>query len=118
MQIHNLLVAVSDYYLIILEFFVSICRYGDLTPRAIVSRVFAIIWIFIGMVNFAIFVGALTTAITATQVHSDAKIYGVEVCLVEFAQLSGKDFGFHDSRYSKRLMSIIRAGRRQSQWAG
>ena len=32
-----------------------------------------------GMVNLAIFTGALTTAITAAQVYDDPMMYGVEV---------------------------------------
>jgi len=56
--------------------------YGDLTPRGIASRIFAIIWILIGMVNLAIFTGALTTAITASQVYNDPIMYGVEVAAV------------------------------------
>ena len=56
-------------------------RYGDLVPRGSGPRLFAIVWILVGMINLAIFTGALTTAITATQVYSDPSLYGVEVCL-------------------------------------
>eukprot|EP00794_Sanderia_malayensis_P015286 gene15286-16863_t len=56
--------------------------YGDLTPRSIAARLFAVVWIIIGLINLSIFTGALTTALTTSAVYSDSKIYGVTASAV------------------------------------
>lgn len=70
-------------------------RYGDLTPRGTLSRIFAIMWMLIGMVNLAIFTGALTTAITASQVYNDPQMYGVDVSTALLTVC--KPYSFHTS---------------------
>ena len=54
-------------------------RYGDLTPKGIAARLHAIVWILVGIVNFGILTGALTTALTSASVYDDTRIYGVQV---------------------------------------
>ncbi len=57
------------------------CSYGDLTPRAKLARLFAIIWIIVGIISSSLLCGKLSTALTVTKVK-DNTLYGQEVCLL------------------------------------
>ena len=43
---------------------VFLFRYGDKSPRSVVARVFAIIWIAIGITMFSMYTASLTSALT------------------------------------------------------
>jgi len=57
--------------------------YGDITPSTIISRIFAVIWIFIGLVISAILVGGITTALTVASVLPEASLYGTELAAIQ-----------------------------------
>ena len=61
------------------------CRYGDLTPKGIGARLFTVVWILVGLVNFSILTGALTTALTTITVYDNTLIYGVQVSALLFS---------------------------------
>ena len=50
-----------------------------MTPNTISSRLFAVIWILIGLVTSAILVGGLSTALTTASTLPEAKLYDTEV---------------------------------------
>ena len=43
-------------------------RYGDLCPKSIPAKVFAILWFLVGLVLFAVFMGTLASLLTVTTV--------------------------------------------------
>ena len=53
--------------------------YGDRSPRGFVARIFAIIWVLIGLVITSIFTGVVTTSLTAITLSTDVKLYGTKV---------------------------------------
>ncbi|XP_065060766.1 uncharacterized protein LOC135688018 [Rhopilema esculentum] len=57
--------------------------YGDITPNTIVSRLFAVIWILIGLVSAAILIGGLTTALTTASVLPDVTLYGTKLATLD-----------------------------------
>ncbi|XP_065061396.1 uncharacterized protein LOC135688464 [Rhopilema esculentum] len=57
--------------------------YGDITPKGILARLYAVVWILIGIVNLGILTGALTTAMTVSQVYDSSMIYDVEIAAVQ-----------------------------------
>lgn len=44
-------------------------RYGDLCPKSIPGKLFAMIWFLIGLVIFSVFMGTLTSLLTVTTVR-------------------------------------------------
>lgn len=56
-------------------------RYGDKVPLAKVSKVFAILWILMGLVVMGILSGVLTSAITVFVFEADISLYGAKVRL-------------------------------------
>ena len=65
--------------LIIFPFLLLFDRYGDRSPKSIHARVFAIVWILIGITIFSMLTAALTTAITSVVVQGPPSIYGLKV---------------------------------------
>ncbi|XP_065061575.1 uncharacterized protein LOC135688582 isoform X2 [Rhopilema esculentum] len=57
--------------------------YGDITPKGILARLYAVVWILIGIINLGILTGALTTAMTVAQVYDSSMIYNVKVAAVQ-----------------------------------
>ena len=50
-------------------------RYGNKAPRSFGARVFAVVWIFFGLVIMAIFMANITTALTAASLEYDADLF-------------------------------------------
>ena len=47
------------------------------------ARIFAIIWVLVGLVITSIFTGVVTTSLTAITLSTDVKLYGTKVSLNE-----------------------------------
>lgn len=56
-------------------------RYGDRSPRGFVARIFAIIWVLVGLVITSIFTGVVTTSLTAITLSTDVKLYNTHVSI-------------------------------------
>ena len=65
--------------------------YGDRSPRGFLARIFAIIWVLVGLVITSIFTGVVTTSLTAITLSTDVKLYGTKVSLNELWH----DFCYH-----------------------
>ena len=46
-------------------------RYGDKTPKSIAARFFAILWIILGLIIMAVFMGNITSALTAASMEKE-----------------------------------------------
>lgn len=57
--------------------------YGDRSPRGFLARIFAIVWVLIGLVITSIFTGVVTTSLTAITLNTDVKLYGTKIAAVE-----------------------------------
>ena len=57
----------------------STFRYGDRSPVTIPGRIFAIIWVLMGLVIISIVTGGIVTSITSVLVVQEDKIYGAQV---------------------------------------
>ncbi|XP_057300471.1 uncharacterized protein LOC130632586 isoform X2 [Hydractinia symbiolongicarpus] len=53
--------------------------YGDFVPKRVLSRIFAIIWILVGLVMSSLIVGAIVTSLTTVNDAAKVKIYGTEI---------------------------------------
>lgn len=53
--------------------------YGDRYPRSIGGRLFAVMWILVGMVIISIFTAALTTSLTTLSLETKVKLPGAKV---------------------------------------
>ena len=49
-------------------FFSFFCRYGDLCPKSVPAKIFAMVWFVVGLVIFSVFMGALASLLTVTTV--------------------------------------------------
>lgn len=56
--------------------------YGDRSPRGFLARIFAIVWVLVGLVITSIFTGVVTTSLTAITLSTDVKLYGAKVAAV------------------------------------
>ncbi|KAJ7390406.1 hypothetical protein OS493_025663 [Desmophyllum pertusum] len=56
--------------------------YGDRSPRGFVARIFAIVWVLVGLVITSIFTGVVTTSLTAITLSTDVKLYGTKIAAV------------------------------------
>jgi len=56
--------------------------YGDRSPRGFVARIFAIVWVLVGLVITSIFTGVVTTSLTAITLSTDVKLYGANIAAV------------------------------------
>lgn len=63
--------------------------YGDRSPRGFLARIFAIVWVLVGLVITSIFTGVVTTSLTAITLSTDVKLYGAKV---GFSQISSTYF--------------------------
>ena len=59
-------------------------RYGDRSPKAIPARVFAIVWILIGLVIISITTGVIATSLTAITLSTDLQLYGAKVRVLHY----------------------------------
>ena len=57
-------------------------RYGDKVPLAYWSKVFAIVWILIGLVLMSTLSSALTSAVSLFVVQNNLVLYGTKVYLI------------------------------------
>ncbi|XP_065060769.1 uncharacterized protein LOC135688019 isoform X3 [Rhopilema esculentum] len=57
--------------------------YGDIVPSSIVSRIFAVLWILVGLVTSAILIGGISTALTASSTLPGVKLYNTELAVVQ-----------------------------------
>jgi hypothetical protein len=62
------------YYLRVFSY-----RYGDRSPRGYAARVFAILWVLVGLVVISITTGVITTSLTAITLSTDLQLYGAKV---------------------------------------
>ncbi|XP_028409023.1 uncharacterized protein LOC114531609 [Dendronephthya gigantea] len=53
--------------------------YGDRSPRGYAARVFAIVWVLVGLVIISITTGVITTSLTAITLSTDLRLYGAKV---------------------------------------
>lgn len=53
--------------------------YGDRSPKGYAARVFAIVWILVGLVVISITTGVITTSLTAITLSTDVKLYGARL---------------------------------------
>ena len=68
---------IRNYYKLIP---VSFClRYGDKAPKSILARIFAIIWILLGVIIMQIFSSNITSALTTLSMKP-TYLEGVKVC--------------------------------------
>jgi hypothetical protein len=56
-----------------------IFRYGDRSPVTIPGRLFAIVWVLMGLVIISIVTGGIVTSITSILVVQEDKLYGAQV---------------------------------------
>ncbi|XP_065061366.1 uncharacterized protein LOC135688444 isoform X2 [Rhopilema esculentum] len=57
--------------------------YGDIVPSSIVSRIFAVLWILVGLVTSAILIGGISTALTTSSTLPGVKLYNTELAVVQ-----------------------------------
>ena len=46
---------------------ISLCRYGDKTPKSVCARLFAVVWILIGVTVCSVMTASLTSALTSVK---------------------------------------------------
>ncbi|KAK3736640.1 hypothetical protein QZH41_017028 [Actinostola sp. cb2023] len=56
--------------------------YGDRSPRGYLARIFAIIWVLVGIVITSIFTGVVTTSLTAITLSTDTPLYGTSIIAI------------------------------------
>ena len=56
-------------------------RYGDRAPKSYIARIFAVIWIFLGVTIFSMYSAALTSALTKKVVVTRDSLSGKTVSL-------------------------------------
>ena len=56
--------------------------YGDKVPKSIIGRLFGVIWINVGLVILAMFMGIITTSLTANSLGHVTTLYGMSVSLI------------------------------------
>ena len=59
--------------------FICLCSYGDRYPRSMGGRLFAVMWILVGMVIISIFTAALTSSLTTLSLETQVKLPGAKV---------------------------------------
>ena len=57
-------------------------RYGDRAPKSYIARVFAVIWIFLGVTIFSMYSAALTSALTKKVVVTSDSLSGKKVYFI------------------------------------
>ena len=62
------------------------------------ARIFAIVWVLVGLVITSIFTGVVTTSLTAITLSTDVKLYGTKVSLNELWH----DFWYYIHHYHYR----------------
>ena len=60
-------------------FYYCLGSYGDRYPRSIGGRLFAVMWILVGMVIISIFTAALTSSLTTLSLETKVKLPGAKV---------------------------------------
>ena len=58
------------------------CSYGDKAPKTIAGRFIAIVWPLIGWIIMAIFIGQVTSKLSAGIIDVHIMVYGKKVSLV------------------------------------
>lgn len=56
--------------------------YGDKVPKSIIGRLFGVIWINVGLVILAMFMGIITTSLTANSLGHVTTLYGMSVAVL------------------------------------
>ena len=56
-----------------------ILRYGDKAPRGVFGRLFAVVWINVGLVILAIFMGMITASLSSNSLEQTNNLYGIPV---------------------------------------
>ena len=60
-------------------FCLSYFRYGDKVPRSVVGRLFCVVWINVGLVILAIFMGMITASLFSNSLEQISNLYGIPV---------------------------------------
>lgn len=55
-------------------------RYGDKVPRSVGGRLFSVVWINVGLVILAIYMGIVTSSLSSNSIEQVNNIYGMPVC--------------------------------------
>ena len=53
--------------------------YGDKVPKSVLGRLFAVVWINVGLVILAVFMGIITTSLTSSSMENVSNLYGLPV---------------------------------------
>ena len=60
-------------------FCLSYFRYGDKVPRSVAGRLFGVVWINVGLVILAIFMGMITASLFSNSLEQISNLYGMPV---------------------------------------
>ena len=63
-------------------FFCILNRYGDLSPRSIPARTFALIWFLTGLILNGLIVGFIVTNLTSLSASEDLMLYDSKVFMI------------------------------------
>ena len=74
-------------------------RYGDIAPRGVPGRLFAIVWILCGLVIIAIFTSVVTTSLTVVTLSTTKNLYGSMVYMKVFKYIFDKKVGINFSLF-------------------
>lgn len=56
--------------------------YGDKSPRSHVARMFALVWVLVGLVTISLFTASVTTALTALSFSTDNRLNGKNIVVL------------------------------------
>ena len=62
----------------------TLCSYGDRSPRTKLGRVFAIVWTLMGLVVTGIMIGDLASSLTVSVADVEKIIYGAKVFILSY----------------------------------
>lgn len=83
-----------------LSFFLP--SYGDRCPQSVGGRLFAVIWILIGICVCSVFTAALTTSLTTLSMETNINLPGAKVCFFLL-----QEFSLHQLRSTILLRSGV-----------
>lgn len=68
-----------SYGIELLTKFLLLSRYGDRIPKSVTARLFAIVWIWMGIATIAVLTSSITASLMSMVFKSDFKLYGTKV---------------------------------------
>ena len=93
---YHLIIILSCSGLLLLSY-----RYGDRTPKSDAAKVFAMIWILVGLVMFGLFSGAVTAALTVVVVNGGPTTDSEKLPNVSITPLPVKNDWLSGSRFKR-----------------